>query len=67
MQMVGIDIAMYSFLQVSMNKSKIGNIIKPIDQKNSNTKTDIVFASPLVMSLPENVQIQSNSEKRSWN
>lgn len=63
MQMVGIDIAMYRFLQLSMNRSKIGSTIKPIDQKNSNTKIDMVFASPLVIS-PPNKRHEFNFKRR---
>lgn len=48
--MVGIDIAIYNFHQSSMNKLNTGKMIKPIDQKNSNTSDVIVLAAPFVIS-----------------
>lgn len=55
----------------------MGNTIKPIDQKNSNTKAEMVFASPLVISAPWKKYISflkswrksflSILQKRKWN
>lgn len=49
-QIVGIEMAMYNFHQSSKNTLKMGRMINPIDQKNSNTNDVIVFAAPPVIS-----------------
>lgn len=66
---------MYNFHQSSINTLNIGNKIRPIDQKNSNTSDVIVLAAPFVMStkiIDPEVYIRAHEaavsqRKNTWN
>lgn len=56
----------YSFHHSSKNNANIGKMIKPIDQKNSNTSDVIIFAAPFVMSITEIMQNGFVSNYNYW-
>lgn len=65
-QRVGSDMPIYSFHHSSKNNANIGKMIKPIDQKNSNTNDVIIFAAPFVISITEIIRNGFVSNYNYW-